>query len=190
MPRCEIRIAGFGGQGIILAGYIIGKAAALYDGKNSVHTQSYGPEARGGACSAGVVLSDGSIDYPLVERPEILIVLSQPAFDVFGKTLIPGGTILLDEDLVCPNPAPPEAHILGIPATRLAEEMQKKIVANIVMLGFFVATTEKLSRAAVEKAISTTVPAPTVEVNLKAFAIGFEYGKKLLDTPAAGADGG
>src|SRR3990170_4993194 len=86
--RQEVRLAGFGGQGIILAGYVLGKAAALYDGKNAILTQSYGPEARGGACSAELVISDEPIDYPLLSQPDFLVCMSQEAFSKYGAAAV------------------------------------------------------------------------------------------------------
>ncbi len=169
--RQEIRLAGFGGQGIILAGYILGKAAALYGGKNAILTQSYGPEARGGACSAELVVDDQAIDYPMLESPSIVVLMSQEAFKKYGSQAAPGATIMIDSDLV--QGAPEEWR--GIPATRLAEEMGTRISANIVMLGFLTGVTGLLSREAMEEAVRTSVPARTVDLNLKAFAAGYDY---------------
>jgi len=101
--RQEIRLAGYGGQGIILAGLLLGKAAALYDGKEAVFTQSYGPEARGGASSADVVIADQPVDYPLVTRPDCLVVMFQEAYERYRPDLAPGGLLALDQDLVKPN---------------------------------------------------------------------------------------
>lgn len=169
--RQEIRLAGFGGQGIVLAGYILGKAAALYSGKNAILTQSYGPEARGGACSADLVVDDGPIDYPMVESPSVLVVMSQEAFEKYGWNVAPGATGIIDSDLVS---GAPEGW-LGIPATRLAEELGARIAANIVMLGFLTGATQILKEEAVEESVSTSVPARLMETNLKAFAAGYEY---------------
>lgn len=185
MERTEVRLAGFGGQGIILAGYILGKASALFDGKHAVQTQAYGPEARGGACSAGVVISDEKLDYPLVATPDLLAVMSQEAYKVFSPALKPGGLLLTDEDLVLLEDAhPPTARILSIPATRIAEEMGKKIIANIVMLGFLTAVGNVVSLAAMEKAVRSSVPPPTVDLNMTAFTKGLEFGRALLQGAA------
>ena len=169
--REEIRLAGFGGQGIVLAGYILGKAAALYSGKNAIFTQSYGPEARGGACSADLVVDDGPIDYPMVENPSLLVVMAQEAFEKYGRNAASGATVIMESDLVS---GAPEGW-LGIPATRLAEDLGTRISANIVMLGFLIGATHLLKGEAVEEAVSTSVPARTVDLNLKAFAAGYEY---------------
>ncbi len=170
--RKEIRLSGFGGQGIGLAGHILGKAAALYQGLEAVMTQSYGPEARGGASSANIVIADRRIDYPFVQRPDVLVALSQEAYTRFRPQTGPDTLVIIDEGLVTPEHGD---AIAGIPATRLAEELGRRIVANMVMLGFFASVSHLIDREALEKAIETTVPAKTLDLNLKAFATGFEY---------------
>lgn len=171
--RKEIRIAGFGGQGVVLAGYVLGKAYALYEGLEAVMTQAYGPEARGGASSSNVVVSDEPIDYPFVLMPDVLIALSQEAYTRFRPTLRPGGLLIIEQDIVKPDPG--EENLASVPATRLAEELGRRIVANIVTLGFFTAVTNWLARGSVEKAIESTLPARIVPLNLNAFARGYEY---------------
>lgn len=178
--RIEVRFAGFGGQGIILASYIIGKAAALYDDKKSVQTQSYGPEARGGACSSGVIISDINIDYPYVHDSDILMVMSQEAYTVFIKKCRDGSTVFLDEDLVELREEHSGLHFFSIPATRLAEEMGKRVVANIVMLGFFSGLSGIIRKSSMEKSIESSVPPPTKQLNIEAFNRGFEYAGKYL----------
>ncbi len=170
--RQEVRLAGFGGQGIILAGYIVGKAAALYDDREAILTQAYGPEARGGACSAELVLDDVPIDYAMLNTPSILVLMSQEAYEKFGKHAEPQTTVIVESDLVEGAPA----EWPGIPATRIAEELGTRISANIVMLGFLTAVTRLLSHEAMEESITTSVPARTVELNLRAFAKGYEFG--------------
>ena len=132
--RQEIRIAGFGGQGMALAGFILGKAFALYEDLEAVMTQSYGPEARGGASSANIVVSDRPVDYPFVQQPDVLVTMSQEAYARFHTTIKPGATVLIDTDLVVTEV---DAEVYAIPATRLAEDLGRRIVANVVMLGFF-----------------------------------------------------
>jgi 2-oxoglutarate ferredoxin oxidoreductase subunit gamma len=170
--RKEIRISGFGGQGIVLAGYILGKALTLYDGVEAVMTQAYGPEARGGASSANIVISDEPIDYPFVQRPDILVALSQEAYTKFKPTVKANALILIDEDLV--NALDHDRHY-AIPATRLAEDLGRRIVTNVVMLGFFTAVTGVVSREAMEQAIKSSVKAKTGPLNLSAFGAGYEY---------------
>jgi len=179
--RKEIRLSGFGGQGIILAGHIIGKAAAIYDGKNATLTQSYGPESRGGACSAQLIVSDGAISYPHLIKPEILVVMSQEAYHKHRWEIIPGVILLIDEDLVRPNGPLDGVQVFSIPATRLAEEeLGRKMVANIVMLGFFAALTDIVSKDALREAVLSSVPKGTEELNLKAFERGYEVGQQRV----------
>jgi 2-oxoglutarate ferredoxin oxidoreductase subunit gamma len=180
---CEIRIAGFGGQGIILAGYIIGKAAAIYDDKYSTLIQSFGPEARGSSCSAQVILSESQILYPYLVKPDISVILSRDAYEKFGNELDAGGIMLIEKDLVHPQKIPKNVSVYAIPATRLAEDMGRKIVTNIIMVGFFAATTKTISYKATRKAVESSVPPGTQELNLNAFETGYQYGKKLLESP-------
>jgi 2-oxoglutarate ferredoxin oxidoreductase subunit gamma len=177
----EIRIAGFGGQGIILSGYIIGKAAAIFDNKFSTLIQSFGPEARGSSCSAQLLISDSQILYPYLVQPGISIILSKDAFDKFGGELKPGGIMLIEKDLVQPHKVPKGIKMYAIPATRLAEDMGRKIVMNIITVGFFSATTGITSYEATRKAVETSVPTGTEEINLKAFDTGYNYGKELVE---------
>ena len=181
MSRVEIRIAGFGGQGVILAGMIIGRAAALYDGKDATLTQSFGPEARGGACSAQLVISDTRNLYPCLVQPDILVTMSQPAFDKFAQELKPDGLLLYESSLVKPSSGLDVSRKYGIPATEIAEGMGRHMVLNIVMLGFFTALSQVVDKEAVEKAIADAVPPGTTRLNLDAFGRGFEYGRDLVE---------
>ncbi len=178
MSRKEIVLGGFGGQGIILAGYIVGRAAAIFDNMNATLTQDYGPEARGGACRTQVVISDSQIAYPYVESPSVLVVMSQEAYTRYSTDLRQGATLLIDEDLVKPGTSnvPP----LAIPATRIARELGRAAVANIVMLGFLVAVTRVVSLDAIKKALLASVPKGTEDLNLKAFERGYSYGLEKL----------
>jgi len=175
MSRTEIRLTGFGGQGIILSGYIVGKAAAIHDEKQATFTQSYGPESRGGACSAQVIVSDQPISYPHLTDPAILVVMSQAAYNKYAPDLREGALLVIDEDLVETGEITDDVKLLSVPATRLAEEMGRKIVANIVMLGFFAAVTDVVSVEAMREAVRTSVPKGTEELNLRAFQKGYEY---------------
>lgn len=170
--RKEIRIAGFGGQGVVLTGLILGKALAIYDGLETVMTQAYGPEARGGASSANLVVADHEIAYPFVQHPDILVALSQEAYTKFRPTTKKDAILILEQELVVPYP---EDHHFAIPATQIAEQLGRRIVANVVMLGFFTAITQLTSRSYVEAAIRDTVKSKTVPLNLEAFTAGFEY---------------
>lgn len=179
MAKTEIRISGLGGQGIILSGTIIGRAAALFGGKYATMIQSFGPEARGSACSAQVVISDEPIGYPYVKNPDILVVLSPDAYLQFHNTLKPDGILLYEQDLLQPTELPPAVRAFGIPATRFAEELGRRLVLSIVMVGFFAGVTRLLPAEAYEKAVLESVPRGTEEMNIKAFKKGFEFANCL-----------
>jgi 2-oxoglutarate ferredoxin oxidoreductase subunit gamma len=178
--RQEITITGFGGQGIVLAGRILGKAAALGDHKQSTLVQSYGPEARGGACSAQLIISNGPIHYPYVRHPDILVSMSQAGYDKFIGELKEGGTLLIDQDLVQPRGRGIEADYFSIPSTRMAEELGRKMMANIIMLGFFTVVTGAVSMESALDSVLASVPKGTEELNGKAFNKGGDYGAALL----------
>ena len=162
----------------MLAGQILGQAASLYEkGKSATFTQSYGPEARGGSCSAEVVISNESVGYPYVINPQLLVIMSQEAYNKYTKGLRPDTLVVVDEDLVKPDPNN-SPKILSIPATRLAREMGRVVVANIVMLGFVAAVSDVVSAKALKESILATVPEGTGEFNIKAFTVGYEYGQK------------
>ena len=182
MAKTEIRVTGFGGQGVILCGYLIGKAASINDGKEATLNQSFGPEARGSACSAQVIVSDEKILYPYMTRPDILISMSQEAYTKFEPELKDDGLLLVDEDLVKDAKARDKIKMYKVPATRIAEELGRKIVLNIVMLGFFTAISKVINHDAVRKTVETSVPKGTEELNLKAFDKGYEHGLQQLGT--------
>ena len=187
--RKEVRFTGFGGQGMAVIGSILGRAAAVYDGKQATMTQSYGPEARGGASSSQVIISDGRIFYPYVIQSDILVGMSQEGYDKHRSNLKKTGVLLYDEDLVTLDPKEDAKHIYTIPATRFAEELGRKIVANIVMLGFLSGMTEIVGEDALKKAIAESVPKPTIQLNFKAFDKGREHAKSLLEGSAVKAKG-
>jgi 2-oxoglutarate ferredoxin oxidoreductase subunit gamma len=181
MAATEIRITGFGGQGVILLGYIVGKAASIYGDQHATLTQSFGPEARGSACSAQVVVSDDRVLYPYVTSPHIMLALSHDGYMTHKDTMAEDCTLLYEEDLVKLQRHDSKVRLYGVPATRIAEELGRKIVLNIVMLGFFGAVTELIPREALRKAVETSVPAGTEELNVKAFDSGFEFGLQLKE---------
>jgi 2-oxoglutarate ferredoxin oxidoreductase subunit gamma len=185
--RHEVRFTGFGGQGMVVMGYILGRAAAVYDGKSATMTQSYGPEARGGASSTQVVIADGKIHYPYVIEPNVLVGMSQEGYDKHRTNLADDGFLLYDEDLVALAPDEKAKKIYKIPATRFAEELGRKIVANIVMLGFFSALTDMVDDEAFRKAITDAVPKGTTELNLNAYDKGREHALSLLEGEKAKA---
>ncbi len=184
MGPTEIKIGGLGGQGVILGGIIIGKAAALFDQKHSCLTQAFGPEARGSACSAQVVVDSNPILYPYVHNPHLMVAMSQDAFVKFSPELRPDGTLLIEEDLVKPTGLPSTVKVYAVPATRIAEELGKKMVLNIVMVGFFTAVTGLVSEQAAREAVKDSVPPATIDLNMKAFERGYAYGKQLMAAKA------
>ncbi len=179
MSATEIKFGGFGGQGVILAGIIIGRAASIYDNKFATLTQSFGPEARGSACSAQVIISEQTILYPYVTRPEILLVMSQEACNKFLLEARDNATVIIEEELVKPKGLKPGMRLYSIPATRLAEELGYKMILNIVMVGFFTSVTKLVGYESVREAVKASVPAGTEAVNLKAFERGYQYGLSI-----------
>jgi 2-oxoglutarate ferredoxin oxidoreductase subunit gamma len=181
----EIRIAGFGGQGVLLSAHIIGRAVSIHEGGYATMTQNYGPEARGGAASAALVISDQPVLYPYAVSPDILVALSQEAYSRFVGEVKEGGLLLVEEDLVPLDHKAQHLRVYGIPATRIAEELGKKMVLNVVMVGFFCAITGVLSRQSAVAAVSEAVPERFRKLNLDAFDRGFQYGVDLLAKGAA-----
>jgi len=175
MDRKEIRIAGFGGQGIVLSGSIVGKAASIYDKGFASLTQSYGPESRGGSCRAEVVVSDVPIDYPYVVSPQVQIILSQEAYAEYGRNASPDTLVIIDSDLVTIEPSQ-NPRPLSIPASRMAQDLGRVVVANIIMLGFLAAISDIVSYEALKDSILDSIPAGTESFNMKAFELGYNYG--------------
>jgi 2-oxoglutarate ferredoxin oxidoreductase subunit gamma len=186
MRLSEIRIAGFGGQGVILSALVIGKACAIFQNGYATMAQSFGPEARGGACSAQVILSDQPILYPYVTQPDVLVVMSQEAYTRFAPEIKHNGILVIEQDLVRVSEVKQGVRVFSVPATRLAEELGKRMVLNTVMVGFFAAVTALLDPEALRKAVSDSFPAPFRELNLRAFDRGFEHGASAR--PVSGAD--
>jgi 2-oxoglutarate ferredoxin oxidoreductase subunit gamma len=178
MPyRYEIRLAGSGGQGLIMAGVILAEAAGIYDGKFVCQTQSYGPEARGGASKAEVVISDAEIDYPKAIRPDVLLALNQASLDKYLGDLPPGGVLLVDADLVREVPVEGAA---AIPFTHLARELGKEMMANIVALGALAVITRAVSPEGLRAAVLARVPPQTRELNEKALEAGMAAAAEFL----------
>ncbi len=177
MSRKEIVLGGFGGQGIILAGYILGQAVAIYDGKSATMTQDYGPEARGGACRSQVVISESPVSYPYAENPSVVVLMSQEAYARYSNGLSKDSLLLIDEDLVKPEKRV-KGTLFAVPATRIAQELGRIAVANIVMLGFLTAIAGAVSIEAMKKSLLASVPKGTEELNQKAFERGYAYGRE------------
>jgi len=178
----DIQFSGFGGQGIIKSGTLIGKAASIFDDKYATLTQSFGPEARGGACSAQVVIDVKPVLYPYITTPEILVAMSQEAYEKFSVDLLPGGILLTDTDLVKPEKIRQDVKMYSIPSTRIAEKMGNRIFANVVMIGFFTAITKIVTYEAMKKALPGSVPERFIKINIKAFKKGYEFGIEALKT--------
>lgn len=177
MSATTLRLAGFGGQGIIKAGEILG-LAAIADGKRALQNQSYGSSARGGLCTSDVAISSGEIYDIEPEMFDILVVLSQDSCKAFLPNLRPGGIVVFEEELV-QLPSTPRKH--AISATKIAaQELGRRIVTNIVVLGFTAAVTQVVSRAALETTIQKNVPRGTEELNLRALAEGWRHGEASL----------
>lgn len=176
--RTEVRFAGFGGQGIISAGKILGQAAAINEDKNAVLIQSYGPEARGGACCAEVVIDEEEIDYPQLEQPDVSVLLSQEAFDKYAPQAPTESLLLLDSDLI-ENGGKNRAseQVIKIRARKIAEELGNKIVANSVILGRLASLLPLVSPDSLLQALLDQVPENTREINRQAFERGLKEGQ-------------
>jgi 2-oxoglutarate ferredoxin oxidoreductase subunit gamma len=172
--RQEVRIAGFGGQGVVLAGVVLGRAGML-DGRWAVQCQSYGAEARGGAARSEIVLDDEPILYPEVVAPDLMVLMSQVACDKYGADLAPEGRLIYETDLVSRLPDGLADHAAGAAFTAIAEEeVGRAIAANMVALGCMVGRTDVVSRSSLEQAIAETVPEGTAQLNLQACTRGLE----------------
>lgn len=178
--RYEIRLSGEGGQGLVLAGKILAEAAAIYDDKNATQSQSYGPEARGGASRSEVIISDEDIDYPKAIHIDLLLALTQEACDRYSSDLKEDGILLVDSDSVkdCPKG---NYKTYNVPIVETARsQIGRVVVANIVSLGIIVELTKIVSMEAIESAILARVPKGTERINLQALKFGAEIGKGLL----------
>jgi len=181
MPRYELRFSGSGGQGLITAGIIMAKAASIYEGKQAVQSQSYGPEARGGSSKSEVIISDGPIDYPKVTKCDALLAMTQEAATKYSHDLKEGGILLVDSDLVKTLPAG-NFKTYSMPIINSAkEDVGREIVANIVALGAMVALTGIISRENGEKAVLSSVPEAFLELNRKAYNVGFDKAMGLAE---------
>jgi len=175
--RYEVRLAGEGGQGMILAGVILAEAAAVHGGLNAVQTQSYGPEARGGASRSEVIIARGEIDYPKVMSADLLVCMSQEACDKFYEQVKDDGLIIVDATNVSRIPG---HRAMALPMSQIAEEVAgRRIAASIVALGVACGLTDVVPRPALEAAVRDRVPAGTEEMNLKALESGFEAAEGL-----------
>ncbi len=178
--RYELRFSGAGGQGLITAGIILAEAASIIEGKHAVQSQSYGPEARGGASKSEVIISDGPIDYPKATVVDACLAMTQEAADKYANGIKDGGVLLLDSDFA-PNAPEGNFKVYKLPIMRTAkEEVGREIVANVIALGAMIALTDVVSREAGEKAVLAKVPEAFTELNKKAYSLGFDKVKELL----------
>lgn len=182
LKKHEVRFGGSGGQGQILAGIILAEAAIL-DGLNVTQTQSYGPEARGGASKAEVLISDSLIHFPKVNNPNYMVLMSQEACDKYAASIKAGGTLIIDSTLVQNVPQNRAANVYRVSITRIAREKVGKVLcANVVALGVLVGLTGLVSKESLEKALFMHIPPGTEELNKKALYAGYEAAEKALDS--------
>jgi 2-oxoglutarate ferredoxin oxidoreductase subunit gamma len=170
--RTEIRITGFGGQGVVLSGHIIGHACAVNSDMHATMIQSFGPEARGSACSTTLAVSDTEVLYPYIGRPNIFVVMSGEGYEKYRDELADDGMLIYEKDLVKIEPKKGQKSY-GVSSTRIAEEIGRAIVQNIVMLGFFAAASKIVPQEAMRDAVAESVPKGTEELNLRAFDAGW-----------------
>lgn len=181
MSRTEIRITGFGGQGVVLCGHILGRACAINADMHATMIQSFGPEARGSSCSTTLVVSDTEVLYPYIGRPDIFVAMSGEGYEKFTDDLKEDGTLIFEQDLVKAS-AKDQKRGFCVPSTRIAENLGRPIVQNIVMLGFVSAVTKLVPKEAMRDAVKNSVPPGTEDLNLAAFDAGWEHYEKTCST--------
>jgi 2-oxoglutarate ferredoxin oxidoreductase subunit gamma len=174
VAKTEFRITGLGGQGSVLLGYILGRAYSINAGHHATMIQSFGPEARGSACSATLVLSEDEVLYPYIRRPDFFVIMSGEGYDKYKDELAEDGALIYESDLVTPDPAKKQ-KAYGVPSTRIAEDLGRVIVQNIVMLGFMTGVTGIVEPGLMREAVADSVPEGPEKLNLKAFDAGYEY---------------
>ncbi|MGI6574983.1 MAG: 2-oxoacid:acceptor oxidoreductase family protein [bacterium] len=178
--RQEIMLSGFGGQGLVLGGIILAEAAVVYDGKNATHNQSYGPEARGGACRSEVIISDQDIKYPEIQNPDLFLAMTQDAVNKIGNRIKPTGVAIVDPEFVRDlTPLAAAKAVYQVPITQIAREVTgRTITGNMVALGVISTLTGVVGKEAIEAAIMERVPPQTREMNKKALYAGFAAGEE------------
>jgi len=174
----QIRIGGVGGQGIVLSSKLLGIAASLFDGKEAVVTQSYGPEARGGAARSDVVISDGPVDYPFVTEADALAALFPEAYSKFRPMLREGGTLIVDKDLVKVPDTDTGVDVCRVPATQIADQVGNRLAKNVVILGCLIGKTGVVSRDAMVESIRKSMKEKIVELNIRALDAGIAFAQK------------
>ena len=176
--RQAIILSGAGGQGLILAGAILAEAAGVFEEQEVVQTQAYGIQARGGASQSSVIISDQQIKYPEVLVPDILLCLSQEAYNRYEPNLRAGGTLLIDQDLVTPTNPQENIRLISLPFTAQAEKMERRILANVIALGALAVITGVVQVESLARALPRRLP----ERNVPQALIALELGKKLAET--------
>ncbi len=173
--RNEVRIAGFGGQGVITIGVLLSRAAGEIKGMEVAQSQSYGPESRGGACKTDIIISDAEIDYIKPMGLEWLLSMSQPSLDKYACDFMSSGNLLIDSTLVTSIPAR-FTNVMRIPATSLAaDSLGLELAANVVMFGAFAKLSGWVSAAECKEALKNTIPAKALDKNYAAFDLGYAY---------------
>ena len=177
MSKVDIRICGMGGQGVIMSGMVIGRAASIHEDKWSTMIQSFGPEARGSTCAAQVMIDDRHIGYPYIKKSDIFLVFSQAGYEKYVHELREGGILLYEDELITLDErVPADVQVCGIPATRIAQEQIGKVITfNMVMLGYFARCTNVVTLDALKKSVADSVPPGTEQINLTAFDAGYNY---------------
>lgn len=179
MSKIAIRFSGFGGQGIVLSSIIIAHGAVLHEGKSAVQTQSYGPESRGGSSKSEVIVSDKEIDYPLIEKADVLIALSQEALDRYLHDTHEGSLVIIDPVFIKEIPKVDHIKVIEIPSAKLADEIGSRLAANIIILGALIALTSVISEGSLEKAIKENTPPASHQMNISGMRAGIEYVKTI-----------
>ena len=176
--KYEIRLSGTGGQGLVLAGIILGEAAAIHENFYALQRQSYGPEARGGASRSDVIISDEEIDYIVIDEPDILLAMSQEAYDKYASKVKKGGILLIDTSLVCANSLDRDVRFFSIDFTKSARSLfNTRIVANIIALGTIIGVLGIISENSVKKVLQERIPPKLLSINLRAFEQGIAFSK-------------
>lgn len=179
MSEISIRFSGFGGQGLVLSAIIIASGAVIHDGTEAVQTQVYGPESRGGASKAEVIVSDREIDYPLIEESDVLVALSQEALDKYFPDVRENSLVIIDPAFIKDIPAAGHVRIIEIPAAELADELGSRLVANMIILGALVALTSVISKEALEKSIKDNTAKAFHKLNTSGISAGISYAEKI-----------
>ncbi|MFO7813596.1 MAG: 2-oxoacid:acceptor oxidoreductase family protein [Pelovirga sp.] len=178
--RYELRFSGAGGQGLITAGIILAEAASIIEGRHAVQSQSYGPEARGGASKSEVIIGEGPIDYPKATVVDACLAMTQEAADKYAVGIKDGGVLLVDSDFV-KNPPQGNYKVYSLPIMRTAKvDVGREIVANVIALGAMIALTDVVKRESGEQAVLAKVPEAFKDLNKKAYSLGFDKMKEIL----------